>query len=189
MEEVRIIVTLSLLIAVSPFLAKLIKLPTTPVEIILGSVFGGLGFFGEESNTIFELVAEFGFLYLMFVAGMEVNVKKLLGLDRKLLRSGMLYIFLLYLFSVLISLQLGLSYVFIVIFPLISVGLVAALTKEYGKEAPWLKLSMTVGILGELVSIIVLTLASAAMPYDFGLGFFFRGSELLFVSGGMALLY
>ena len=187
--EVLIIVTLSLLIWVAPFIAKLVKLPTTPVEIILGSIAGGIGLFGTEPNHIFELVAEFGFLYLMFVAGMEVNVKKLLRTDVTILKTGFAYLGILYALSVLIAYQLGMSFVFMVIFPLISVGLIATLSKEYGKETPWVKLSITVGILGELISIIVLTLASAGIHYGLGLDFFFKISVLAMFIGAMALVY
>jgi Kef-type K+ transport system membrane component KefB len=52
--------------------------------------------------------------------------------------------------------------------PLISVGLVATLSKEYGKT-PWLDISMTAGGIGEVVSIAILTISSAALQS--GLGF------------------
>ena len=187
--EISIILTLSLLIWVSPFLAKLIRLPTTPVEILLGSLAGGLGLFGSSPNHIFELVAEFGFLYLMFVAGLEVNVRRLLRTDRHVMRMGYLYLALLYALSVLAAYQLGLGLVFMVIFPLISVGLIATLSKEYGKETPWVKLSITVGILGELISIVVLTLASAGIHYGIGLDFFFKISVLAAFIGALAAIY
>ncbi len=170
--EVQIIVTLSLLIWVAPFIARVLHFPTTPIEIILGAVAGAFGLFGDGHNKLFELVAEFGFLYLMFVAGLEVNVKKLLKTDSATLKAGTAYIALLYALSVLIAYQLGMSFVFMVIFPLISVGLIAALSKEYGKDTPWIRLTITIGILGELVSIVVLTLASAGIHYGVGFEFF-----------------
>ena len=58
-----------------------------------------------------------------------------------------------------------------VLLPLISVGLVAALSKEYGKTA-WLELSMTAGGLGEVVSIVILTITSAALKTGVGLKLF-----------------
>jgi len=187
--EVQIIVVLSLLIWIAPFVAKMVRLPTAPVEIILGSLAGGIGLFGQEINPIFELVAEFGFLYLMFVVGLEVNVKKLLKTDRRVLKAGSLYLGVLYGLSALIAYQMGISFVFTVIFPLISIGLVAALLKEYGKQTPWLQLAVTVGILGELVSIVVLTFASAGIHYGIGLDFFFKISVLGAFIAAMALFY
>ncbi|SFO92576.1 cation:proton antiporter [Hydrogenimonas thermophila] len=188
-NDVLIIVTLSLLIWVAPFIAKIVKLPTTPVEIILGSVASAFGFLGHGDNELFDLVAEFGFLYLMFVAGLEVNVKKLLKTDTKILRAGFAYLTILYALSILVAYQLGMSFVFMVIFPLISVGLIAALSKEYGKETPWIKISLTIGILGELISIIVLTLASAGIQYGIGIEFFTKITTLAIFIGSLALLY
>ena len=188
-SDTLIIVTLSLLIWVAPFIAKLVKLPTTPVEIMLGSAAGAIGLFGYGHNELFDLVAEFGFLYLMFVAGLEVNVKKLLKTDTKILKTGFVYLGILYALSILIAFQLDMSFVFMVIFPLISVGLIATLSKEYGKEKPWIKLSLTIGILGELISIIVLTLASAGIEYGVGLEFFTKITTLTLFIGALALLY
>jgi len=188
-NDVIIIVTLSLLIWVAPFIAKIVKLPTTPVEIILGSVASAFGFLGNGDNELFDLVAEFGFLYLMFVAGLEVNVKKLLKTDTKILKAGFIYLALLYLLSILIAYQLGMSFVFMAIFPLISVGLIAALSKEYGKETPWIKISLTIGILGELISIIVLTLASAGLQYGIGIEFFTKITTLTIFIGTLAFVY
>lgn len=167
-ENIALIVTLSLIVIFSPFFAKVLKIPTTPIEIILGSL---LGFAGLLSHThLFELVAEFGFLYLMFIAGTEVNLKKVFKIKPAQLKRIILYIALLYLFSVSFVLYFELGKIFIVLLPLISVGLIATLSKEYGKT-PWLELSMTAGGIGEVVSIAGLTLASAALSHGMGIKF------------------
>ena len=75
-DNVVLITTISLIIIFSPFIAKILRLPTTPIEIMLGSVFGYIGFINSEH--LFDLVAEFGFLYLMFIAGSEINLKNTL---------------------------------------------------------------------------------------------------------------
>lgn len=166
-DNVVLILTISLIIIFSPFFAKLLKLPTTPIEIILGSIFGYIGFLHNEH--LFEIVAELGFLYLMFIAGTEINLKNTLKTPRSTIKRVLLYLIILYTFSITISLYLDLGKIFIVLLPLISVGLVATLSKEYGKT-PWLTLSMTAGGIGEVVSIGLLTLTSAALQSGFGLG-------------------
>jgi len=165
-SEISIIITLSLIILLSPFLSKFVKIPTTPLEIIVGSIAGYFGFISSD-NHFFELVAEFGFLYLMFLAGVEVNLKKLLKIDKDLFQKGLAYIFVLFLTSVSITYAFDLAKIFAITTPLISVGLIVALTKEYGKDEDWLKLSMTIGIIGEVVSICVLTFVAGAL--EFGL--------------------
>ncbi len=166
-DNVTLIITISLIIIFSPFFARRLKLPTTPVEIIFGSIFGYVGFLHNEH--LFDLVAEFGFLYLMFIAGTEINLKNTLKTPASIMKKIIFYLIILYTFSIAISLYLGLGKIFMVLLPLISVGLVATLSKEYGKT-PWLNLSMTAGGVGEVVSIGFLTITSAALQSGFGLG-------------------
>jgi len=166
-ENVVLIITISLIIIFSPFFAKLLKLPTTPIEIILGSILGYIGFLHDEH--LLDTVAELGFLYLMFIAGTEINLKKVIKTPSKIMKRVFFYLVLLYGFSITLSLYLDLGKIFMVLLPLISVGLVASLSKEYGKT-PWLTLSMTAGGIGEVVSIGFLTITSAALQSGFGLG-------------------
>jgi len=168
-DNIVLIVTISLIIMFSPFFAKFLKLPTTPIEIILGSVLGYVGFLHDEH--LFDLVAEFGFLYLMFIAGTEINLKNVLNTSPTIMKKVFIYLFFLYSFSILFSIQFSLGKIFMVLLPLISVGLVAALSKEYGKT-PWLTMSMTVGGIGEVVSIVILTITSATLSSGVGLGLF-----------------
>jgi len=178
-DDVLLLVTLSLIVIFSPFIANLIKMPTTPVEIILGAVFGYIGFL--HHHYLFELVAEVGFLYLMFIAGTEVDIKKVLRTNSALMRRILIYLLLLYLFSLSFTFYFGLGKIFIVLLPLISVGLVVTLSKEYGKT-PWLTLGMTAGGIGEVISIAVLTLTATALQDGFGFAFLkSMGSLVLFI--------
>jgi len=168
-DNVTLIITISLIIIFSPFFARLLRLPTTPIEIILGSILGYVGFL--HSEHLFDLVAEFGFLYLMFIAGTEINLKNVLNTPSSIIKKVVIYLIFLYSFSILFSMQFALGKIFMVLLPLISVGLVAALSKEYGKT-PWLTLSMTVGGIGEVASIFILTITSAALSSGVGLRLF-----------------
>ena len=168
-DNIVLIITISLIIMFSPFLAKFLRLPTTPIEIILGSLLGYVGFLHDEH--LFNLVAEFGFLYLMFIAGTEINLKNVLKTPSSIIKKVLVYLVLLYTLSIAFSMQFDLGKIFMVLLPLISVGLVASLAKEYGKT-PWLNLSMTVGGIGEVASIVILTITSAALKSGFGLGLF-----------------
>lgn len=167
--NVLLITSISIIIIFSPFFARLLKLPTTPLEIILGSLFGYVGFLHDEH--LFKIVAELGFLYLMFIAGTEINLKNVLKTPSALIKSVIFYLVILYGFSIAFSLYFDLGKVFMVLLPLISVGLVATLSKEYGKT-PWLDVSMTAGGIGEVVSIGILTLTSATLQSGFGFELF-----------------
>jgi len=185
-DNIILIVTISLIIMFSPFFAKSLRLPITPVEIILGSVFGYAGYLHDEH--LFDLVAEFGFLYLMFIAGTEINLKNVLKTPAVIIKKVSAYLILLYIFSIAFSIQFELGKTFIVLLPLISVGLVASLSKEYGKT-PWLNLSMVVGGIGEVASILILTITSAALQSGIGLKLFQTVMALLAFILFMFLLF
>ncbi|MGB3751689.1 MAG: cation:proton antiporter [Arcobacteraceae bacterium] len=177
-NEIAIIITLSLIIFSSPLLSKLTRIPTIPIEIFLGSLAVSTMIISE--NKIFTLVAELGFLYLMFLAGLEVDLKKLLKVSPDILKKGLLYSCLLYVFAAIFTWSFSLSKIFIVILPLISIGLLAALKKEYG-ETSWLSLAFTVGLIGEIISIIVLAAVSAGLQYGISNEFY----ESLFLLAGV----
>jgi len=185
-DNVILIVTISLIIMLSPFLAKALRLPTTPIEIILGSLFGYAGFLHNEH--LFDLVAEFGFLYLMFIAGTEINLKDVLKTPKTVVKKVSFYLIILYTFSILFSMQFHLGKIFIVLLPLISVGLVASLAKEYGKT-PWINLSMVAGGIGEVASIVILTITAAALKSGIGLPLFQHIMALLAFLLFMVLLF
>ena len=168
-DNVTLIITIALIIVFSPFFAKLLKLPTTPIEIILGSILAYIGFIHEEH--LFDVVAEIGFLYLMFIAGTEINLKDVLKTPRTIMKRVIFYLIILYAFSITFSLYFELGNIFMILLPLISVGLVATLRKEYGKT-PWLDISMTAGGIGEVASIAILTISSAGLASGLGLDLF-----------------
>jgi len=141
-------------------MAKLVRLPIPSVEIILGSLFAYFGFIGE--SQYFDLIAEVGFLYLMFLAGMEVDLKQIANSPRSIIRQSILFLTIMLFFSIGAGLLFGLNRIVLISMPLISIGLLASLSKTYGKEQHWIKLAFIAGILGEIISIAVLTIFDAA---------------------------
>lgn len=194
MSNSVVIVTLSLLIMFSPFLSRVTKIPVVVVEILLGSIAGYFGFLVE--NELFTIIAKVGFLYLMFLAGMEVNLKEFGFAKSSLLRRTIIYFAMLYGCSFALYFYFNLSAVYLVAFPIFSLGMLMALVKEYGKDQPWLALALNIGIIGELVSIMALTILSGGLEYGYNrefaitlgglfaflIGFvlFFRGIRILF---------
>jgi Kef-type K+ transport system membrane component KefB len=169
-DEIILIISLSLLILVTPFLSKIVRLPSAVLEIIFGSVATTIGLIYH--NELFKTIAEFGFLYLMFLAGLEIDLKKVFGIGKILVRKTFFYIFFLYASSLFFVKMFGFSNIFIVIFPLVSVGLIAALKKAYPKDLKWLDLSLKVASLGEVVSIGALSFVSAALHFGWGIKFY-----------------
>jgi len=184
--EFILIISLSLIILFSPFISNFFRLPISAVEIILGAIFGFSGLI--EENEMFNLLAETGFLYLMLLAGMEINLKEMFNLPKKVFIYSILFLFLIYLLSLVLVFFFGFNKIFIVIFPLVSVGLILSLQQEIGKYE-WIELAMKVGVIAEIVSIIVLTLLSGYFEFGISREFFINISILILVLLGLVVVF
>jgi len=185
--NITLILTLSLLIWGSPFVSKILRIPTPPVEIILGSIFAYIGFVGH--NEYFDLIAEVGFLYLMFLAGMEVDLKQITKSPKIVIQKSMLFLGLMAVFSITSGLVFHLNTITIISMPLISIGILASLSKTYGKEESWIRLAFIAGILGEIISIAVLTIFDAASTTGMNLTLITKIGYLILFIAVVYLLY
>jgi len=185
--SITLILILSLLIWGSPFVAKALRLPIPAVEIMLGSIVAYLGL--VEHNQYFNLIAEVGFLYLMFLAGMEVDLKQITNSPKIVIQKSMLFLLLMVMFSIVFGIIFGLNAVVIVSMPLISIGLLASLSKIYGKEESWIRLAFIAGVLGEILSIAALTVFDAAITTGFSIALVVKISYLLLFILVIYILY
>ena len=185
--SITLILILSLLIWGSPFVAKALRLPIPAVEIMLGSIVAYFGLVGH--NQYFNLIAEVGFLYLMFLAGMEVDLKQITKSPKIVIQKSMLFLLLMVMFSIVFGIIFGLNAVVIVSMPLISIGLLASLSKIYGKEESWIRLAFIAGVLGEILSIAALTVFDAAITTGFSIALVVKISYLLLFILVIYILY
>ena len=186
-SSITLILTLSFLIWGSPFVARFVRIPIPPVEIILGSLFAYIGL--VTHNQYFDLIAEIGFLYLMFLAGMEVDLKQLTNSPKNVIQKAILFVVVMSLISITMGMIFRLNTITIISMPLISIGLLASLSKTYGKDQPWLKLAFIAGVLGEIVSIAALTIFDAASTTGFNIELVVKIGYLLAFIVSVYLLY
>ncbi|CAD7289639.1 hypothetical protein LMG7974_01716 [Campylobacter majalis] len=186
-NELNIIITLAFIIFASPYISRMFRISIAPVEIMLGSVAGFMGII--VPNETFWLISNVGFLFLMFLAGMEIDLRLVLSADKKLLKNGFIYLAILYFLASAVTFGFDLDRLFVIIIPIMSVGMIFTLFKEYGKEETWLNASMLVGCLGELFSIVFLTFASSYMQFGNHSGFWISIAYLLGFMGLSVLIY
>ncbi len=185
--NITLILTLSLLILLSPFIAKIIRIPTPPIEIVLGSIFAYIGLI--DHHDYFDMIAEVGFLYLMFLAGMEVDLKQILNSSRSLIRRSLFFLAIMGILSLVFGWIFNLNTIVTISLPLISIGLLASLSRVYGKKQQWMQLAFVVGVLGEIVSIAALTILDAASMIGFGWELVEKMTYLLLFMMVIFLLY
>lgn len=142
----------------SPFISRTFGLPVPVGELILGL---GVGYLigGGTTPEILSFLSEFGFILLMFLAGMEIDFNLLEGTSKRRLYLYTAYVLGIFGSSVAIGMILGLSPVVSLILSMISVGLMVATLKDMGiLNTDSAKRVMIVGVIGEIVSLFVLTL-------------------------------
>ncbi|MEO2068248.1 MAG: cation:proton antiporter [Desulfurobacteriaceae bacterium] len=166
------IILIALGILFIPFLSKLLKIPVAVGEILYGILVGKSALDLVEPSQWLDFLASFGFLLLMFIAGLEVKLKEIVRLSLRtkfILTSIPLLVFLLafifgstLLYPTVVSIAIG----------VISVGIVVSVLREksilgthFGKTV------FLTGIVGEVVSITILTLFTLYTEFHFGIHF------------------
>ncbi|PAF51542.1 cation:proton antiporter [Helicobacter sp. 13S00477-4] len=163
MDNLFIFAIIAILILIAPYVSKITRIPIVVVEMILGALAYYFGIFKHSEG--FNIVAEVGFLFLMFLCGMEVDLRGFRQLGKTFLKRAGVYFTVLYVIATLMVLLLRLPPIYIAAFPVMSLGMIMALIKDYGKNTPWLDLALKIGIIGELVSIAVLVIINGSYSY------------------------
>lgn len=186
MNELLILITLAFVIFLSPYIATIIKLPTSATEILLGIVLGTAGLL--PSSESFKIIADVGFYYLMFLAGMKVDLRVLLKTDKLTLKNTLIFLVVSYALAGVLIYVLKLNMIYFIVLPIMSVGILSTLYKEYGDGAKWLNVAMFAGVLGEVLSIALLTIFGAYIQSGFGVKLFINLAALtgFLITAGLA---
>ena len=167
MENLLFLANVVLLMVLSPILSRIFRLPTSVVEILLGSLAVWVGFLYAD-NDVFKNISKIGFFYLMFLVGLEIDIREFLNFKERFLNKSLIFFFILYGLSVAMYLSFNLSPVYIVALPIASLGMVMALINEHGKYHRWLELVLVIGLIGELISICAFIIFDGVMTHGFG---------------------
>jgi len=155
-------------IALSPLISRYTRIPVIVIEIIIGIIIGKSLFDIVPSNTLFDFFSSFGLIYLMFLAGLEINFGKVRhNFYRTLLIAG---------FSLVIPFAAGygLSY-YIGINPLIlgtifsttSIGLILPLYHELDCSPKFKNMLLGSVILVDTLSIFILAFTLTFITGEF----------------------
>jgi len=179
LENLIFLAHVVLLMVISPIISRLFRIPTPVVEILLGSFAVWIGLLHVD-NEVFRNLAKIGFFYLMFLAGLEIDIQRFLHYRDRFLKKAILYFVCLYSISIIFYIVFGLSPVYIVAIPIVSLGMIMALINQHGRNHKWLELSLIIGVIGELISIGALVIFDGAITH--GLGWHFTKSILMLIA-------
>lgn len=147
---------IALLIVIAPYISRITRIPVSVVEIIVGAIACYYGIF--ESSETLKTIAHVSFLFLMLLAGMEVDLRGFSKLGKVFYKQALLYFVTLYALAAFIVAVFHLKWIYLAIFPVMSLGMIMTLIRDYGKHREWLSVALKIGIVGELVSIAALVM-------------------------------
>lgn len=171
-------------VAVIPFLARRFRLPSAALEIVYGALLFNTLIDGRPDW--FQLLRELGFIYLMFIAGMELDLRSV----RKSGKTPWYVLVSLLSFSVtpLLFVAAGQPFFIGVAVAMISAGITIPVLKELElTRSPLGRDIIGVALTGELLSILMLTLIDAYQRHGLTLGAVLELGKLALLFG-LALL-
>lgn len=147
----------------SPLLAGRLGLPAAVAEILYGLVLGQSGLRLLQRTSFIDFLAQLGFIFLMFLVGMEIDFNQLKrqGRGRLLLAAGVAGAILLS--GILLARLAGLAPFLGLALGAMSVGVLLVVLAESGRlREPLGQTFLLVGSIGELLTLVGLT------GYDLG---------------------
>jgi Kef-type K+ transport system membrane component KefB len=153
-EQFLILFTIVCGAAAVPFLARRLGMPSAVLEILYGVFLFNMVLRSEPEW--FLLLKELGFIYLMFIAGMELDLRELVKERRfcwYVLIPGISFLVMPFLFA-----RMGQSFYLGIAVSVFSAGIIIPVLKESDLlQTRWGRDVIGIGLTGELLSITVLT--------------------------------
>ena len=166
------IILISVGILFVPFLSKLLRIPVSVGEILYGIVLGRSFLNLIQPSQWLDFLSSFGFLLLMFVAGLEVKLKEISTLS---LKTKLVYVsvpLLTFFLAFFIGNKFSLPSLVSIAVGVVSVGIVVSVLREEDLlDTHFGKTVFLVGIVGEVMSILTLTLFTLYSKFKFDFEF------------------
>ena len=153
------------------FLAKLLKQPLIPAYILAGVILGPLVFGVIRDEVLIRHIAELGIAFLLFVVGLEINLKKLKYVGNVATIGGLIQVTLVYVIGYLAALRLGFGQFEAVILGLVvtfsSTMIVIKLLSDKGEiDTLHGKIVLGILIIQDIIVILALALISTFGNFD-----------------------
>lgn len=139
-----------------PLVAARARVPAAVAEIVFGLAVGAAGLVHESGAT--EFLAELGFIYLMFLVGMEIDFNRIEREGRRTVGVAFLVSALVLVCATFIVRYLELPPFMALVIGAMSVGvLLVALVESEASRTRWGQILLLVGSIGEFLTLLTLT--------------------------------
>ncbi len=139
-----------------PLVASRTHVPAAAAEILFGLAIGAAGVVHESQAT--DFLAELGFIYLMFLVGMEIDFNRIEREGRKTVTLAFVVASLVLATAAFIVVRLEMPPFMALVIGAMSVGvLLVALVEANASQTRWGQILLLVGSIGEFLTLLTLT--------------------------------
>ncbi len=190
MDETLVILLIIAGALLSPILARLFHVPVAIAEIGYGLLIGSLlGYKGSEFYIV-NFLSEFGFLLLMFLAGLEADFNLIEKLPSRKLLFYFIYPPLITLISTSLLYYMGKPAIIGTLLSVIAIGLAFSLIKELNLTNTDVgKNIIIIGGIGEIWSLLILTFIDIYGVYGFNTEGIMSFTKILFLFISLFILF
>lgn len=150
-----------------PLVAARLSIPASVAEILYGLLVGGLGIVAKREAT--DFLAELGFIYLMFLVGLEIDFNRVEREGPRSLLVALAVAVSILAGGALASRIAGMPGFVAIVLGAMSVGvLLVALRELNASQSRWGQLVLLVGSLGEFLTLMTLTVMDLAATHGRG---------------------
>ncbi|WP_457569519.1 cation:proton antiporter [Desulfurobacterium sp.] len=174
------IVLLTSGIFLAPFASNMLRIPVAVGEVIYGIILGNSFLHLIHQSQWLDFLSNFGFLVLMFMAGLEVKLTEIKELTLKEKLTVFFVPILIFIVAFIFGGFFHLKTIVSIAIGAVSVGIVVSVLREKGiLSTHYGKILFLTGTVGEFLSIFVLTIYSIIVKFGFGLLFFIKIAQLI----------
>ncbi len=168
------LIIIFILAALVPLFAQRLKLPVIVLELIIGIILGKTMFNIIPENEILEFFASFGLVYLMFLAGLEIDVRKIQKHFTNTIYLAAFSIIVPFVSGYLISSYVGVHPLLLgTIFCTTSLGIILPLVKEMHRRKNFSQLLLTSVLIIDIVSMFLLAFSLSMIEGSLGASYFY----------------
>ena len=156
-----------------PLFSERARVPAAVGEILFGIVIAGHGLDLIVQSEFTRFIGDFGFAFLMFLAGMEIDFANIEKLGRRWLTISILAAASVFVISLAAVAAAGLPLLYVLVLGSMSLGLALVALKDTGHgQSSVGQTVLVVGSMGEFVTIVLLTSVELASHHGVGVDLF-----------------
>ncbi|MGC8502487.1 cation:proton antiporter [Desulfurella sp.] len=153
---------------IMPFISKKINIPFAVGEILYGILIKNMFPINWHDSAIVNFLSLFGFIVLMYMAGLELDIRTLKNVTKKDAFAFVLYFFVVIGFAFFIAKQMDKPAIYALAFSVTSIGLLYPVLKEHNMiNKPFGLKILILGSIGEIMSLFAIIIFNLYFKFGF----------------------